>query len=194
MRPSNPPGNVTLFKNLESVATAPQLLEEIHKTRVCVGGNAPSLAWLDRSPKFEIAAQGACIVRHASAPTIKTQIGHPVRCGTWGSATRLRRGSLCLALQVQDHLLASAAHGFGSSRPAWRNHGNDGATMKRTGKGKRKIDWSRVDAMTKAERHAAAMADPDARPMTDKEWARAPRVPTAHQGRRAFTRRACPAN
>jgi hypothetical protein len=69
MRPSNPPSNVTLFKNLESVAKAPQLLEEIRKTRrVCVGGNALSLAWLDRSPKFEIAAQGACIVRQASAP------------------------------------------------------------------------------------------------------------------------------
>jgi hypothetical protein len=38
MRPSNPPGNVTLFKNLESVATAPQLLEEIRKTRVCAMG------------------------------------------------------------------------------------------------------------------------------------------------------------
>jgi hypothetical protein len=34
MRPSNPHGNVTLFKNLESVATAPQLLEEIRKTQV----------------------------------------------------------------------------------------------------------------------------------------------------------------
>jgi hypothetical protein len=43
MRPSNPPGNVTLFKNLGSVVTAPQLLEEIRKTRVYVGGNALSL-------------------------------------------------------------------------------------------------------------------------------------------------------
>jgi hypothetical protein len=48
------------------------------------------------------------------------------------------------------------------------NHGNDDATMKRTGKGKRKIDWSRADAMSEAERHAASMADPDARPMTDE--------------------------
>jgi len=68
MRPSNPPGSVALCKNLDSVATAPQLLEEIRKTRVCVGGNALSLAWLDRLPKFEIAAQGARIVRQASAP------------------------------------------------------------------------------------------------------------------------------
>jgi len=49
--------------------------------------------------------------------------------------------------------------------------------MKKTAKGKLKIDWSRVDAMTESQRHAAAMADPDARPMTDAEWARAPRVP-----------------
>jgi hypothetical protein len=55
-----------------------------------------------------------------------------------------------------------AACGFGSSRPDWRNHRNDDATMKRTAKGKRKIDWSRADAMSEAERHAAAMADPDA--------------------------------
>ena len=31
--------------------------------------------------------------------------------------------------------------------------------------------------MTEEERHAAAMADPDARPMTDEEWKAAPRVP-----------------
>ena len=58
--------------------------------------------------------------------------------------------------------------------------------MKRTAKGKPKIDWSRVDAMTEAERHAAAMADPDARPMTDAEWARAPRVPQVSLIRRAL--------
>jgi putative transcriptional regulator len=40
--------------------------------------------------------------------------------------------------------------------------------------------------MTDEERHAAAMADPDARPMTDKEWARARRVPRAWIIRRAF--------
>jgi putative transcriptional regulator len=58
--------------------------------------------------------------------------------------------------------------------------------MRRTGKGKRKIDWSHADAMTEAERHAAAVADPDARPMTDEEWARAPRVPQVSVIRRAL--------
>ena len=62
------------LKNLESVATAPQLREEIRKTRVCVGGNVLSLEGLDRSPKFEIAAQGARIVRQASAPRRRKEI------------------------------------------------------------------------------------------------------------------------
>jgi putative transcriptional regulator len=49
--------------------------------------------------------------------------------------------------------------------------------MKATSEKKPKIDWSRLDATNAAQRHAAAMADPDARPMTEKEWAAAPRVP-----------------
>src|SRR6266851_4023784 len=83
-------------------------------------------------------------------------------------------------------LTRSVARECGSSRPDWPNPGNDDATMKRTAKGKPKIDWSRVDAMTEAERHAAAVADPDARPMTDAEWARAPRVPQVSIIRRAL--------
>jgi putative transcriptional regulator len=51
---------------------------------------------------------------------------------------------------------------------------------------KTKIDWSRLDAMTPAQRRAAAMADPDARPMTDKEWAKAKRVPRIRTLRRAL--------
>ena len=59
-------------------------------------------------------------------------------------------------------------------------------TARRAPKKVLKHDWSRVDAMTAAERHAAAMADPDARPMTDAEWARARRVPRVSIIRRAF--------
>ena len=54
--------------------------------------------------------------------------------------------------------------------------------------GEPKIDWGRLDAMTEAERHAAAMADPDVHPMTDAEWARARRVPQVKVIRRAFKR------
>jgi putative transcriptional regulator len=58
--------------------------------------------------------------------------------------------------------------------------------MKRTAKKQPKIDWSALDAMSEEERHAAAMADPDARPMTEEEWAAAPRVPRVRTLRRAL--------
>src|SRR5262245_48143067 len=59
-------------------------------------------------------------------------------------------------------------------------------TTKRAPKKELKHDWSRVDAMTDEERHAAAIADPDARPMTEAEWARARPVPRVTIIRRAF--------
>ena len=40
--------------------------------------------------------------------------------------------------------------------------------------------------MTAEERHAAAMADPDARPMTDEEWATSPRISRVSIIRRAL--------
>jgi putative transcriptional regulator len=58
--------------------------------------------------------------------------------------------------------------------------------MKKTAKHEPKIDWSRFDAMTEADRHAAAMADPDARPWTDEELARARPVSRVKTIRRAF--------
>jgi putative transcriptional regulator len=48
--------------------------------------------------------------------------------------------------------------------------------MKKTVKTEPGIDWSAADAMTEEQRHGAAMADPDAIPMTDEEWAEAPRA------------------
>ncbi len=57
--------------------------------------------------------------------------------------------------------------------------------MKKTAQ-RTKHDWSRVDAMTDEERHAAAMADPDARPMTEAEWARMKPVRRVSIIRRAF--------
>ena len=47
-------------------------------------------------------------------------------------------------------------------------------------------DWTRFDAMTDAEVHAAALRDPDARPLTDEESARMKRVPRAKTLRRAL--------
>jgi putative transcriptional regulator len=37
-------------------------------------------------------------------------------------------------------------------------------------------DWARLDAMTDQEVHAAALADPDAQPLTDEQLARMRRV------------------
>ena len=39
------------------------------------------------------------------------------------------------------------------------------------------VDWSRADAMSEAQRDAAALADPDAQPLTDAQLARMRRVP-----------------
>jgi putative transcriptional regulator len=49
---------------------------------------------------------------------------------------------------------------------------SNGDTTRKTGK----HDWSRLDAMTDEEVHAAAMRDPDAQPLTDEDMARMKRV------------------
>lgn len=76
--------------------------------------------------------------------------------------------------------------GRASSRLVLPNRESDDATMKKTAKHARKIDWSRADAMTAKQRRAAALADPDNKPMTDAEWAAAPRVPQVSIIRRAL--------
>jgi putative transcriptional regulator len=58
--------------------------------------------------------------------------------------------------------------------------------MKKTARHSVKIDWGRADAMTARQRREAAMADPDNRPMSDQEWAAAPRVPQVSVIRRAL--------
>jgi putative transcriptional regulator len=47
-------------------------------------------------------------------------------------------------------------------------------------------DWSRLDAMTDAERHAAAISDPDAQPLTPEDFKRMKRTPQARIIRRAL--------
>jgi putative transcriptional regulator len=49
-----------------------------------------------------------------------------------------------------------------------------------------KHDWSRADAMTDEDIHEAATKDPDARPITDAEFARARRVPRTKALRRSL--------
>ncbi len=47
-------------------------------------------------------------------------------------------------------------------------------------------DWSRLDAMTPDERHAAALADPDAKPLTSEDLTRMKRTPQVRVIRRAL--------
>jgi putative transcriptional regulator len=47
-------------------------------------------------------------------------------------------------------------------------------------------DWSAFDRMTPAERHAAALADPDAQPLTPQDMRRIRRTPQLWVLRRAL--------
>jgi putative transcriptional regulator len=49
-----------------------------------------------------------------------------------------------------------------------------------------KHDWSRFDSMTEKERHAAAVNDPDARPLTAADFKRMMRTPRVKVIRRAL--------
>jgi len=51
---------------------------------------------------------------------------------------------------------------------------------------KTKYDWSRADAMTDEEIHTAALADPDAQPLTPEREARMKRTPQVKVIRRAL--------
>jgi putative transcriptional regulator len=49
-----------------------------------------------------------------------------------------------------------------------------------------KHDWTRLDAMSDAERSAAALGDPDARPLTPEDFQRMKRTPQVRVIRRAL--------
>jgi putative transcriptional regulator len=59
---------------------------------------------------------------------------------------------------------------------------NDESTTKKT----ENHDWSRFDTLTEEQVHAAALADPDAQPLTDERLSRMKRVPRARTLRRAL--------
>jgi putative transcriptional regulator len=50
----------------------------------------------------------------------------------------------------------------------------------------RKLNWSRFDGMTEAERHAAALSDPDAQPLTPQNMKHMRRTPQVRVIRRAL--------
>jgi putative transcriptional regulator len=51
---------------------------------------------------------------------------------------------------------------------------------------RRETEWSRFDAMTAEQRHAAAVADPDAQPLTPEDFKRMKRTPQVKVIRRAL--------
>lgn len=51
---------------------------------------------------------------------------------------------------------------------------------------KTKHDWSRFDAMSEADRHAAAILDPDAQPLTPDDMQRMKRTPQVRVIRRTL--------
>jgi putative transcriptional regulator len=59
-------------------------------------------------------------------------------------------------------------------------------TPKRIQPPRTKTDWSRFDAMTEAQRHTAALSDPDARPLTEEDLTRMKRTPQVKIIRRAL--------
>ena len=65
---------------------------------------------------------------------------------------------------------------------------NDADTMKTTRKQIKatKTDWTRFDAMSEAQRHQAALNDPDARPLSEQDLSRMKRTPQAKIIRRAL--------
>ncbi len=58
--------------------------------------------------------------------------------------------------------------------------------MSKTPESKPKFDWSAVDALTEEQIHAAAMADPDAQPLTEEQLATMRRVPRVTTLRRVL--------
>ena len=63
---------------------------------------------------------------------------------------------------------------------------NTGNTTKKTARPPNKDKWARLDAMTPRERHAAAVTDPDARPLTADDFKRMKRTPRVKIIRRAL--------
>jgi putative transcriptional regulator len=57
---------------------------------------------------------------------------------------------------------------------------------RKTNKASDSFDWSRFDALTDDEVHAAALADPDAQPWTDEQLAKARRTPRVKIVRRVL--------
>jgi putative transcriptional regulator len=74
-----------------------------------------------------------------------------------------------------------AVRKFGSYRLGWQSPMNGEDTTMKT-----KHDWSRADTMSEVQIHAAAVADPDAQPLTEERLAKMKRTPRLKIIRRAL--------
>lgn len=64
---------------------------------------------------------------------------------------------------------------------------NDDTTTKKTAKTETdQHDWAALDAVSDEEKHAAALSDPDAQPLTEDDFRRMKRVPRTKTMRRAL--------
>lgn len=63
---------------------------------------------------------------------------------------------------------------------------NENIMSKTANSNKSDLDWSKFDAMTAEQRHAAAVSDPDARPLGPEDFARMKRTPRVKIVRRAL--------
>jgi putative transcriptional regulator len=70
---------------------------------------------------------------------------------------------------------------FVASRRDWRSRSSEGNDMRKT-----RNDWRRADAMSEDAVHAAALADPDAQPLTPERLAQMKRTPQVKVIRRAL--------
>ena len=86
---------------------------------------------------------------------------------------------------VENRLLFVAyslrGNAFASFRLVRLNLANDGDITMKT-----KHDWSRLDALTEEQKHSAALADPDARPLTEADMDRMKQTPRLKIIRRAL--------
>lgn len=74
----------------------------------------------------------------------------------------------------------------GSFQHERRSRGSGGGIMNNRKASDPIFDWNKLDAMSEAEKHRAALADPDNPPLTEDDMRRMKRVPRAKVIRRAL--------
>src|SRR6185312_2421935 len=114
-----------------------------------------------------------------AAQTVRRRVG-PGIWPVWANCSRgpaPRCGGVCPA-----GLIIPVNYRYSDHSRGKQNHMGGADTTMKTGK----YDWTRFDSMTDREVRAAALKDPDARPLTDVEFARVRHVARTKTLRRAL--------